>query len=76
MCGKPGHRSPDCPGRKVGKKKEGTVGKVSKIVMGAKKGNVVKGIVNGIECTVLIDSGAEVGVIPRLLVTEDSVACG
>ncbi len=61
-CGKSGHRSVDCPSKRVGSnvKKEGPVGKISKIIMGAKKGNVAWGDVNGIRSRVLIDSGAEV----------------
>ncbi len=68
----------DCPSKKVGSnvKKDGPVGKISKIIMGAKKGNVAWGDVNGIRSRVLIDSGAEVGVIPRSLVTSDSMECG
>ncbi len=77
-CGKQGHRSPDCPSRKIGTsvKKEGTTGSVSRVVMGAKKGNMAKGVVNGVECGVLIDSGAEVGIVPRSMVTKDCVLCG
>ncbi len=44
--------------------------------MGAKKGNMAKGVVNGVECGVLIDSGAEVGIVPRSMVTKDCVLCG
>ena len=52
------------------------MGKVSKIVVGVQKGNVAWGSVNGIRSKVLIDSGAEVGVVPRSLVTEESMECG
>ncbi len=76
-CGKMGHRSVDCSQKKVGPAvKEVPVGKVSKIVMGVQKGNVAWGCVNGVRSKVLIDSGAEVGVVPRSLVTSDNVECG
>ncbi len=77
-CGKAGHRSVECPNTKVGVpvKKEGRVGKVSKIVVGGKKGNVACGLVNGVECKILVDSGAEVGVVPKSLVGADSIECG
>ncbi len=77
-CGKPGHRSPDCPSKKVGNvvKKEGPFGRVASVMVGVKRGNMAEGIVNGNKCGVLIDSGAEVGVIPRSLVTQDGLKCG
>ncbi len=77
-CNKQGHRSPDCPSKRVGStvKKESNGGRVLKIIVGAKRGNMAKGVVNGKECSVLIDSGAEIGVIPRSLVTKDSLECG
>ncbi len=78
-CGKAGHKSTECPNGKVGSavKKETGVRKVSKIVVGEKrKGNIVWGKVNGTECKVLIDSGAEVGVVPRALVNQGAVECG
>ncbi len=65
-CGKEGHKSTECPNGKVGSavKKETGVRKVSKIVVGEKrKVNIVWGKVNGTECKVLVDSGAEVGVV-------------
>ncbi len=77
-CGKPGHRSVDCTAKKVGApiKKETPVGRVLKIVVGGRKDNVAWGTVNGVECRILIDSGAEVGVVPRALVKNASNACG
>lgn len=76
-CGKAGHRSIECPGKKVGApvKKEPT-GKVSKIIVGSERGNVVRWLVNGVSCKVLIDSGAEVGVVPRAMVSEGAVRFG
>ncbi len=72
-CGKAGHRSVRCPNRKVG----GVVKKVSKIVVGEKrKGNIAWGRVNGVDCRVLVDSGAEVGVVPRAFVGRGAVECG
>ncbi len=56
--------------------KKETVGKVAKIVVGGKTENVVWGTVNDVGCKILIDSGAEVGVVPRALVKSDSNQCG
>ncbi len=76
-CGKQGHRSTECDSRKVGASvKKETVGKVAKIVVGGKRENVVWGTVNDVGCKILIDSGAEVGVVPRALVKSDSNQCG
>ncbi len=43
-------------------KKEG--GKVAKLIVEEKKDNVAWGLVNGVPCQVLIDSGASIGVVP------------
>ena len=73
-CGKSGHRSVECPNKMVGGpvKKEVVTKKVSKIAVGGKNNNIAWGLVNGVRSRILIDSGAEVGVIPRSLVTKDS----
>ncbi len=63
-CGKQGHRSVDCPNKRVGGpvKKEGTGGKVAKLVVEGEKDNVAWGLVNGVKSkVVLIDSGAKLG---------------
>ncbi len=66
-CGKQGHRSPECPNKKIGAgvKKEG--GKVAKLMVEGRKDNVAWGSVNGVPCQVLVDSGASIGVVPRAL---------
>ncbi len=75
-CGKQGHRSTDCTVKKVGVpvKKEG--GRVAKLVVEGKKDNIAWGLVNGVRCKVLVDSGASVGVIPRELLTDSHEDCG
>ena len=75
-CGKPGHRSTECMSKKVGApvKKEG--GRVAKLVVEGKKDNIAWGLVNGVRCKVLVDSGASVGVIPRELLSDSHEDCG
>ncbi len=77
-CGKPGHRSVDCVNKKVGGavKREGSGGKVAKLVVEGDKDNVAWGLVNGIKCKVLVDSGASVGVVPRSLLKGNYRDCG
>ncbi len=75
-CGKPGHRSPECTSKKVGLpiKKEGK--KVAKLVVDGEKANVARGMVNGVPCKVLVDSGASIGVVPRSLLKDSHRDCG
>ncbi len=75
-CGKPGHRSIECTSKKVGAplKREG--GKVATVIVGDKKDNIAWGRVNGVECKVLVDSGASVGVIPKSLLERGYRDCG
>ncbi len=77
-CGEQGHRSVDCTNKRVGGpvKKEGTGGKVAKLVVEGEKDNVAWGIVNGTKSKVLIDTGASVGVVPRSLLKENYRDCG
>ncbi len=73
-CHKEGHKSPDCPQKKVGSmvKKEpgsGRMASLSTAVPGnAEKKNVVLGKVNGAETRILVDTGADFGLVPRVLV--------
>ena len=76
-CGKEGHRSPDCPSKKVGAPVKKSLNKVTLIRECTKeKQNVIMGKVNGIECGILIDTGAEIAMVPRGLVGNDCVECG
>ncbi len=79
-CNKEGHRSVDCPTKKIGStvKKEPIVGRMSTVIKVGerRKNNVLWGKVNGVERKILVDMGAEVGMIPRALVGEDSEDCG
>ncbi len=82
-CNKEGHKSPDCSNKgktAVTVKKEkstesASMGPVSITVPKREKKNVVKGKVNGVEVDILIDSGADYGLVPRKLVPEDAF-CG
>ncbi len=79
-CGKVGHRSPECTVKKgvVSVKKEGVPRKMSVLInesKSGKSGNVAMGLVNGTKTEVLIDSGAELGSVPKALVPEQVVLC-
>ncbi len=79
-CGKVGHRSPECTVKKgvVSVKKEGVPRKMSVLInesKSGKSGNVAMGLVNGTKTEVLINSGAELGSVPKALVPEQVVLC-
>ncbi len=80
-CHKEGHKSPDCPQKKVGSmvKKEpgsGRMASLSTAVPGnAEKKNVVLGKVNEAETRILVDTGADFGLVPRVLVPDDAMDC-
>ena len=79
-CGKVGHKSPECTAKKVtvSVKKEPIPTKMS-MLRQAKSGqaeNVAYGLVNGVRTKVLIDSGAELGSVPKALVPEGVERCG
>ncbi len=79
-CGKVGHKSPECMVKKgmVTVKKEPNPTKMS-MLRRAKSGqveNVAYGVVNGMRTKVLIDSGAELGSVPKALVPEGVERCG
>ncbi len=80
-CGKVGHRSTECTMKKgvVPVKKEATPHKMSVLLTedkSGKSGNVVIGVMNGVRTEILIDSGAELGSVPRALVPEKVELCG
>ncbi len=78
-CGKVGHKSPECTARKgsVTVKKETTPTKMSMLrqAKSGQAGNVAYGLANGVRTEVLIDSGAELGSVPRALVPEGVELC-
>ncbi len=79
-CGKVGHKSPECTAKKgtVAVKKEPNPTKMS-MIRQAKSGqaeNVAYGLVNGMRTKVLIDSGAELGSVPKALVPDGVEQCG
>ncbi len=77
-CGKPGHRSPECHDRKVGApvKRESGPKKILMLRSGGGGSNMAVGLVNGVKANILIDSGAELGSVPRELVPVNAQMCG
>ncbi len=78
-CGKVGHRSPECTEKKsaVPVKREGAPKKMSTLwsSKSGRSGNVAYGLVNGVRAEVLIDSGAELGSVPKVLVPKNVKLC-
>ncbi len=78
-CGKVGHRSTECTARRgtAPVKKEVSPKKMSVLwnTKSGSAGNVAYGLVSGVKTKVLIDSGAELGSVPRAMVPEDVVLC-
>ncbi len=80
-CGKVGDKSTECTVKKnvMNAKKEGAPSKMSvlrSVNKSGKLGNVAIGLVNKVKTEVLIDSGAELGSVPKALVPEGVVLCG
>ncbi len=78
-CGKVGHKSPECTAKKstVTVKKEPNPTKMSMLrrTESGQAENVAYGLVNGVRTKVLIDSGAELGSVPKTLVPEGVELC-
>ncbi len=78
-CGKVGHRSTECTVKKgVASVKKEASPKTMSVLWNTKScgaGNVAVGLVSGVRTTVLIDSGAELGSVPRALVPKNVVVC-
>ncbi len=78
-CGVEGHKSTDCPSKKGGapKKSGSSDTKISMLSADRNvKKNVISGRVNGKLCDILVDSGADVALVPRSVVGYDCVQCG
>ncbi len=81
-CGKRCHRSSECREKKVGaplvkqEKEKTKMSVISVGEVGAKIQNVAMGKVNGVCTEILIDSGAELGSVPRALVPKDGQSVG
>ncbi len=77
-CGTPGHRSTECTVNEgwAPAKKVGAPIKMSKLGVLGRSSNVAMGLVNGVRSEVLIDSGAELGSVPRSLVPKNAQLCG
>ncbi len=78
-CGKVGHRSTECTVRRGAApvKKEASPKKMSVLwnTKSGSAGNVAFGLVSGVKTKVLIDSGAELGSVPRAMVPKDVILC-
>ncbi len=81
-CQREGHKSTNFPLKKAGSavKKEPGTGRVAAknkttSRMGWKEGRV-RGKVNGKEVCILVDKGADYGLVPRAVVPENAVDCG
>ncbi len=82
LCHKEGHRSFECPEK--GKpntsssagsrtvKKEGHFRQINVSMPSRRKRGIVRGTVNGVEAEILIDSGADLGVVPESMVPKDA----
>ncbi len=78
-CGKVGHKSTECTARRgaASVKREASPKKMS-VLWNAKSGsagNVAMGLVSGVKTKVLIDSGAELGSVPRAMVPSNVILC-
>ncbi len=74
-CKKEGHYAPDCKEKKTTGK--GSTPKLSQLWAGkVSSRNTVTGSVNGQPCEILIDSGADVALVPRCLIGHDVVEGG
>ncbi len=78
-CGKVGHKSPECTAKKVtvAVKKEPNPTKMSMLrrTESGQAENVAYGLVNGVRTKILVDSGAELGSVPKELVPEGVELC-
>ncbi len=78
-CSKVGHRSTECTAGRgsASVKKETTPNRMGVVLSSksGKAGNVAYGFVNGVRTEVLIDSGAELGSVPKALVPKQVVLC-
>ena len=77
-CGEEGHKSPQCPKNQRGEKAGNKEAKPKPIkrIWKSQTGCVqLEGIVNGHEAQVLLDSGADISVVPEDMVSKDQL-CG
>ncbi len=87
-CNEPGHKVPDCPHRgkqgSSGAKSDGKSDKNVEVKKGRRTYNAnlvavqegtshVKGLVNGLECLIVPDTGAEITIVPGCLVYENQL---
>ena len=75
-CGEVGHKSPQCPKPKVDKtSQKESVPKSLRRICGApgvtpKPDDKIQGLVNGMEATIVLDSGAQISAVPEDMVAE------
>ena len=72
-CGEEGHKSPQCPKIKLEKTalKEGKAKPLRRIWNSQPSDTVLSGKVNGVEVSILLDSGASITVVPEAMVTPE-----
>ena len=81
-CHQEGHKSTDCLMKKIETtiKKEPGTGRTAVVnkttPRGGGKKNVIRGKVNGKEVCILVDTGADYGLVPRAVVPDDAEDCG
>ena len=81
-CGMEGHKSPQCPKNVKGEGSGGKVGSVNKakpvmmIRNGLMGGQQVRGAANGQDTMIVLDSGADITLVPEALVRPDQLTGG
>ena len=81
-CGMEGHKSPQCPKNVKGERLGGKMGPIDKakpvmrIRKGLTKGQEVKGAVNGQSTMIVLDSGADISLVPETLVRPSQLTGG
>ena len=77
-CQTEGHKSPNCPQRFKTEKggKEAPAKQIKRVWRSGAKCKPIDGVVNGIDAKVLLDSGADITVVPRSMVSSDHIVGG
>ena len=79
-CGVEGHKSPQCPKNMKGEKHGAKEGKVKPVMRvgsdRAGRHQVVRGVVNGTDTPILLDSGADITLVPEAMVSPSQMTGG
>ena len=72
-CGEEGHKSTNCPKVKKEKvnPKEGVAKPVRQLWLRDSTDTVLEGVVNGVEASILLDSGASISIVPEVMVGKE-----